>query len=145
MEKKKYLVMTALALAVLTVTATSAFAQDTKPARLTDEERQARFEEMQVEREKIETAVEAGDYDTWYSLMTANDRNPEILEVITKDNFAKFSKAHQLMAESRQILSDLGVEKMGGFGFEGKGGPEGRGRHGGPRMMDEGEAAEVVK
>ena len=143
MVKSKYLTTVALVLTVLAISTASVFAAtgSTAPATTTAptkaerlakfQEMDAKFEEMKAKQEEILKAVLAGDYDTWYGLMTANGKTPKFLDVINKDNFAEFSKAHQLMQESRQIMTDLGVNKgtgmrigggmthggmMGGFG-----------------------------
>jgi hypothetical protein len=151
MEKNKYLTTIALVLTVLSISAVSAFAATDSTSSSTstgtdivsadtasaDAERDAKFEEMKAKHEEEMNTVLAGDYDTWYSLMTENGNTPKILDVINKDNFAQFSEAHQLMEESRQILSDLGVEgKAMGMGMEiGMGMGEGfGGGHGGGHM-----------
>ncbi|MFA6992364.1 MAG: hypothetical protein WC269_03745 [Candidatus Gracilibacteria bacterium] len=127
MNKNKFLTTIALVLTVLTISGVSAFAATDLTA-TTDKkfgqpsaEQIQKFEEMKAKHEEVLNAVLAGDYDTWYALMTENGKTPKILEDINKDNFAQFSKAHQLMEESRQIMEGLGVEKGMGMG-EGQGG-----------------------
>lgn len=140
MQKNKYFTTIALVLTVLAISAVSAFAATgntkavpTKAERLAKfEEMDVKFEEMRVKHEEVLKAVLAGNYDAWYALVTENDKTPKILEVINEDNFAQFSKAHQLMEEGRQMLEDLGVEKGMGMqrgvgngmmsGFKGHGG-----------------------
>lgn len=83
----------------------------------------ARFDDMKAKQTEITAAVTSGDYDTWYGLMTENGRSPEILETITKDNFAQYSEAYKLMDQAKTILADLGVkapfegEKFKGGGY----------------------------
>lgn len=107
MGKNKFFASIALVLAVVTISSVSAFAASDKkiapPA-------------MQENRQEIQNAILAGDYDAWYKLVSENERSPKVLEVITKDNFAKFSEAHKLMDQSRQILSDLGMDPGIGLG-----------------------------
>lgn len=67
-------------------------------------------------REAVETAILNGDYDVWYSLMTEDGQTPKILDVITKDNFAKFSEATKLFKdgnkeEAAKIFQELGLDK----------------------------------
>jgi hypothetical protein len=67
-------------------------------------------------REAVETAILNGDYDAWYSLMTAEGKTPKILDVITKDNFARFSEATKLFKEGNKeeaakIFQELGLDK----------------------------------
>lgn len=144
--QKKYLTTIALVITVLAISGVSAFAATgsstsrtapTKVERLAkfekmDEKFEEKFEEMKAQHEEILKAVLAGDYDAWYALMTKNDKTPKILEVINEDNFAQFSKAHQLMEESRKIMEELGVDKglENGKGF-GKGKMGGFKGHGG--------------
>ncbi|MBN1495087.1 hypothetical protein JW911_05150 [Candidatus Peregrinibacteria bacterium] len=64
----------------------------------------------------IEEAILNGDYDAWYNLMTADGNTPKILDVITKDNFAKFSEATKLFKdgnkeEAAKIFQELGLDK----------------------------------
>lgn len=42
----------------------------------------------------MEKAFDEQDYDAWKTLMTENGRTPKVVEIITKDNFAKFAQAH---------------------------------------------------
>ncbi len=35
------------------------------------------------------------DYDAWVSLMSENGRHPRVLDVVTEDNFALFTEAHE--------------------------------------------------
>lgn len=141
MQKNKYIIGALVAIAIMSASAFSAFAATnadgstaaTKVGNAPTADMQAKFEEMKAEQEKIMAAAVAGNYDTWYALMTADGKSPKILTVINKDNFAQFSKAQQLMEESKQILTDLGVDKIGrhvfGGGFGGRG-PGEHGRHG---------------
>jgi len=91
----------------------------------------ARFDDMKATQTEITAAVASGDYEIWYGLMTENGRSPEILETITKDNFAQYSEAYKLMDQAKTILTDLGVKAPfwggkfeGGFFKSGHGGKE---------------------
>lgn len=64
--------------------------------------------------EAMEKAFETNDYEAWKSLMQGKGR---VAEVITKDNFARFAEAHELMEdgkkeEAQKIAQELGL----GFG-----------------------------
>ncbi|MFA5947529.1 MAG: hypothetical protein WC806_00960 [Candidatus Gracilibacteria bacterium] len=136
--KNKHLIGACLVVGLMSLTAASAFAATTNSfenaklngggrgqfEKLTSEERTAKMEEMKALHEKIQQAVVDGDYDTWASLVSEMPMGQEQLKVITKDNFAEFSKAHQLMNEARDILTKLGVEK-GPMGGDFGGGPKG--------------------
>jgi hypothetical protein len=67
-------------------------------------------------RAAIETAILNNDYTAWYKLMTENGQTPKIIDVITKDNFAKFSEATKLFKdgnkeEAAKIFQELGLDK----------------------------------
>jgi len=67
-------------------------------------------------REAVETAIINNDYNAWYKLMTENGKTPKILDVITKDNFAKFSEATKLFKdgkkdEAAKIFQELGINR----------------------------------
>lgn len=83
-----------------------------------------------VEREaQVTEAMNSGNYDAWKSLMNSRGR---VSEVITKDNFGKFTEAWKLAkagktTEANAIRKDLGLrtsDQMGDRGCMG----EGRGR-----------------
>lgn len=108
MGKNKFFAAIALVLAVVTISSVSAFAATDKTTTSSA---------TQENRQEIRAAILAGDYDAWYALVTKTGKDKQVLEVITKDNFAKFSEAHKLMEQSRQIMSDLGIEKGPGKGI----------------------------
>ena len=77
----------------------------------------ARFAEMQVNREAMETALTNGDYNAWLVLQPVGS---PMRDVITQDNFLRLVEAHRLMSEAHSIMSELGLldhgPKMGGPG-----------------------------
>lgn len=90
MQKKSIFAIGAFALLVIGLVLTTGLATayrgdyTTKGPQYNEE----RYQEMQ-------TAIDTGDYQAWYSLMTEDGRHPRIVDVITTDNFAEFAKAHQ--------------------------------------------------
>jgi hypothetical protein len=77
--------------------------------------------EYSAERhEAMEEAMESSDYETWQDLMTNKGR---VTQVVNKDNFDKFVKAHDLTEEgdlegARAIREELGLNqgfKKGGL------------------------------
>lgn len=69
----------------------------------------------QEQREAMEQAVEDGDYNTWKSIQ---DSKTKITDIITKENFAKFSEMHNLIQAGKideaNVLSDeLGLPTRG--------------------------------
>ncbi len=72
------------------------------------------------EREAIREAATNGDYETWYNLVAVDGELPEFLQVITADNFARYSEMHQLMDGAKGIREELGLEKPN-MGKPGKG------------------------
>jgi hypothetical protein len=136
--KNRYLVGAVLVVGIMTLSAASVFAATQTNnvrgvgqgqfANLTQEERTAKMEEMRADHEAIQQAAINGDYATWAKLVAEMPMGNERLGVITADNFAEFSKAHKLMAESDAIMTDLGLEKGPGKGEFGKGLSGGMGR-----------------
>jgi len=66
----------------------------------------------------MEKAFENNDYDVWKNLMQGKGR---VTQVITKENFAKFAEAHELMeqgktAEAKQIRQELGLGLQNSLG-----------------------------
>lgn len=69
--------------------------------------------------EAMEKAFETNDYTAWVNLMPKQSR---ITQVINKDNFAKFSEAHNLaekgdLAGAQKIRQELGLGLKNGQGF----------------------------
>jgi hypothetical protein len=68
--------------------------------------------------EAMEKAFETKDYPAWKNLMQGKGR---VTQVINKDNFAKFTEAHELAeqgksAESLKIRQELGLGLQNGSG-----------------------------
>lgn len=83
-----------------------------------------------------EAAIASGDYDAWVKAISVNGKVPTFLQVITKDNFAKFveasnyrKQAGELMKKSETIMDELGIKRPGPEGERGHRG--GKGRFGG--------------
>ena len=87
----------------------------------------------------MEQAFENKDYNAWKSLMTGNGR---VVQVVNKDNFAKFAEAHNLAEqgktlEAQKIRQELGLGLNNGSGCglqDGSG--KGVGRMGAGRGMN---------
>lgn len=68
--------------------------------------------------EQMTKAFQSNDYNAWKELMNGRGR---ITQVVNKDNFAKFAKAHQLMIdgkkdEAAKIRAELGLGLQNGSG-----------------------------
>ena len=66
----------------------------------------------------MEKAFDNNDYNAWKNLMANRGR---VTQVITKENFAQFAKAHNLaeegkIAEANQIRTQLGLGLQNGSG-----------------------------
>ncbi len=94
-------------------------------AGLTDEEKAAKIAEreanrtanqaaMETRRTAVEAALSAGDYDAW---VAAEGSDSPIVTKVTKDNFAQFVQAHNLMEQARTILSGIGLDASAGHGM----------------------------
>ena len=100
--------------------------------------------------ELMEAAFETGDYDAWYELMTADGRNPRVVEVVTAENFALFAEAHEAAEDGNpelaaQIRTELGLNNgvgpRDGTGYKGEMGQRmgqgnGQGLHGAGQGMN---------
>ncbi|MDD3711439.1 MAG: hypothetical protein PHP37_02470 [Patescibacteria group bacterium] len=60
---------------------------------MTAEERETFRQERLAERDAINSAIEAGDYDAWLAL--ANDKNCPFLDEVTRENFVEFFQNHE--------------------------------------------------
>lgn len=78
-----------------------------------EEQRTARQEAMDAQRDAVEAALTAGDYQAWVAAV--GDNSPW-LEKINEDNFPVLVEAHQLMAEARSKMESLGLEPQTGRG-----------------------------
>lgn len=72
----------------------------------------------QERHEAMEKAFETNDYEAWKNLMQGKGR---VSEIITKDNFARFAEAHELMEEGKKeeaqkIAQELGLGMHNGQG-----------------------------
>lgn len=68
--------------------------------------------------EAMEKAFENKDFNAWRVLMQGRGR---VIQVVNKDNFAKFAQAHELaedgkLAEANQIRTELGLNQHNGLG-----------------------------
>jgi hypothetical protein len=66
--------------------------------------------------EAMEKAFDNNDYNAWKNLMQGRGR---VMQVVTKDNFVQFAKAHTLaeqgkLAEADAIREDLGLRTRNG-------------------------------
>lgn len=93
-----------LALGVITVTRSTTFAYQGDPS--------VEGPNYSPERHVAMThAFEIEDYDAWYELVAGQGR---VMQVVNKDNFATFAKAHKLseqgdLAKAQQLRQELGL------------------------------------
>ena len=80
--------------------------------------------------EAMEKAFETNDYEAWKNLMQGRGR---VSEVITKDNFARFAEAHELMEDGKKEEAQKIAQELG-LGFRAHGG-HGKGMRGMGRGM----------
>lgn len=78
-------------------------------------EHEQMMEQMQEEREAIQAAIDAGDYQAWKDII---DSRPRITDVITADNFDQFVQMHKYMQEgdfeaADTIRDELGLDQFG--------------------------------
>lgn len=68
---------------------------------------------MEAKRAAVEAALNAGDYDAW---VAAEGTSSPIIAKVTKDNFAQFVEAHNLMEQAHTILANIGIDGVAGHG-----------------------------
>lgn len=112
----------ALVLGITAISAGSAFAYKGDPT--------VKGPNYSVERHAaMEKAFENKDYTVWKSLMQNQGR---VTQVVTKENFAKFAEAHELMedgktAEAQKIRQEIELGLKDGSGRNAGGMMGGRG------------------
>lgn len=77
-----------------------------------------KLQTMLQKHQKIQEAIEKGDFDLWKSAVSINGNSPKVLEKITAENFPSFVQAHKLMqegksAEAQKIMESLGFNNPG--------------------------------
>ncbi len=136
MKKTSTMVIVALALMVLAITAVSAYRGDyTEKGPNYSADR----------HELMEHAFDNNDYDAWETMMTEDGRHPRVVDVVTPENFDIFVQAHEAgergdNAEAAELRAELGLgngngmhdgngrgDREGGMG-QGKGMKDGSGR-----------------
>lgn len=75
--------------------------------------RESHRAEMSADREAVEAAIAAQDFNAWKEAIGEN--NP-FADKITVDNFSKFIEAHNLMNQAKAIFAEIGVEYGPGMG-----------------------------
>jgi len=85
----------------------------------------------------MQVALDGLDYNSWYTLMTVDGRNPRAVQVVNEDNFAIFVQAHEAMesgdlATAQELRSELGLNNgtgpKNGTGSMNKSGHKGMGQ-----------------
>lgn len=78
------------------------------------EEREAFLADRDARMEKINLALESGDYNAWLEVVGSDC---PLAEKITSENFSEFVEAHKLMNQAREKFESLGIER--GVGIHG--------------------------
>lgn len=103
-----------------------------QPIELTTEQKaelETKRAAMVNQKEAIEAALTAGDYQAWVSAQQAVDKDCPILTKITPDNFGRYLESWRLRQQAELIDQELGIDRGqanhrgGRFGFG-----QGRGR-----------------
>jgi hypothetical protein len=80
---------------------------------MSDEDRQARFEEMEQKHSAVREALEKRDYQAWQK---AAGTSCPMAEKVNQENFDKFAEAHGYIYQGRDMLTEMGIEKGGKMG-----------------------------
>jgi hypothetical protein len=128
----KYIIFSLIGLAVITLSAGTAFAYkgDTARANFASKDWQVKHEEMQEQRADMQEIFANQDYAAWKALMEEKathmqDRVDEMRANVSEENFAKLSEIHALIEAgdyeaAKELREELGFggnrHKMGKFG-----------------------------
>lgn len=110
-----------VALIAVTGMAMYSFAAGNEETAANDRQRPENFEKPELpataraqggwqKMEKMLSALEAGDYETWAAALP---ENCPMKEKINKDNFSRLLEAETLMKEADAIMAELGVNGFG--------------------------------
>ncbi|OIO63900.1 hypothetical protein AUJ83_00490 [Candidatus Woesearchaeota archaeon CG1_02_33_12] len=74
---------------------------------------------MQEQRESVEAAIEAEDYDAWVLAVETCPRENKFAETVTEENFKTFVAMHNAMQDkdfetAKALAEELGLEKPEG-------------------------------
>jgi len=69
--------------------------------------------------EAMENAFETSDYESWYQLMTRDERQARVAEVVTESNFETFAQAHEAAENgdhelAAELRAELGLNSGNG-------------------------------
>jgi len=76
-------------------------------------DREVRQQEAESRRAEVDAAINANDYQAW---VTAVGADSPMAQKVTAANFSRFSEAHKLMTQARDIMSEIGLEQGPGMG-----------------------------
>lgn len=76
-------------------------------------DREARQQAAESRRAEVDAAISANDYQAWVAAVGADS---PMAQKVTAANFSRFSEAHKLMAQAREIMAEIGLEQGPGMG-----------------------------
>ncbi|MBN2250583.1 MAG: hypothetical protein JW724_00730 [Candidatus Altiarchaeota archaeon] len=87
----------------------------------TEENRAAMQQKMEEQKAKLDAAVQAGDYESWKTLVLETPRGETLTEVITEENFQKYAEMQDHLQKAGAMAEELGFPGIGkgmrgGFG-----------------------------
>ena len=81
---------------------------------------QAKQTQLKTERDAVQAALTANDYNAWVTAVKAIDPSAPILSKINTGNFAKLVEANGDTQKAKAIYTELGIQGGGGmYGFGG--------------------------
>lgn len=76
-------------------------------------DREVRWQAAESKRAAVDAAISANDYQAWVKAVGADS---PMAQKVTAANFSRFSEAHKLMAQAREIMAEIGLEQGPGMG-----------------------------
>jgi len=106
-----------LVIGVVAVFSVVIFSQTVSAMGFDGTEKIERLQLMLQKYQKVQDALDKGDFNLWKEAVTSNNTNPKILEKINEQNFPTFVEAHKLVKEGKKdeaqkLFQSLGVDKL---------------------------------
>lgn len=60
-------------------------------------------------REKVENAIDEGNYTAWAEAMAEAPGHPYVLEVVNESNFGSYCEMHEHLEAAKEIADELGL------------------------------------
>jgi len=76
-------------------------------------QREAEMAQQKTNRQAVQTALTAGDYNAWVTAVKAENADSHLLAKITSANFSQYVQANNLRSQAETIMKGLGIDGPG--------------------------------